>query len=214
MTVEQIYRTAIQVGMELDFRGKEFRRQQVAASRAEYKALSPQQRASFDTARLDNPFGDTRIINGPLDRQVNSVLVGIEIHEPELLLAHALRQSGKPVDLVISHHTTCINRGAFYPYDIVDNHKSALAEIGADMDKGDQLVEQWKQEVEMYWQDVAATGGAGVSPAVVRWTGKDACPTGGGHRRTAPTVVSAVVCCCLALSAVIQSTPLPPPCLP
>ncbi len=154
MTVEQLYRRAVAVGMEVDYRGAAFLQEQMANAKAEYQGLCQAERARFDRERLTNPYGDTRIVNGPLDREVSSVLVGIEIYGAELLLAHAMGQAGKPVDLVIAHHTTPINRGLFYMDDIVDIHKSALREIGADVQRGDELVEKWKTQIGIYWRDV------------------------------------------------------------
>ncbi len=154
MTVEQLYRKAVQVGMDVDFRSDECLREQLAGSRRECDALGAEEQAGFDLARLENPYGDTRIINGPLDAEVTSVLLGIEIHGPELLMAAAMRQMGKPVDLVISHHVSCINRERFYYFDIVDIHKSSLAEVGADTERGCQLVEDWKGDLGRQWREV------------------------------------------------------------
>lgn len=48
-------------------------------------------------------FPDSAVLNGPLSTNVRSILVGIDMDVPELLLADRLRRESR-IDLVMSHH--------------------------------------------------------------------------------------------------------------
>jgi hypothetical protein len=87
------------------------------AARQEYDALLEWQKPYFDQERYRNPFGDVRILVGPDDVELDTVLLGINIHVPELLLADYLRRSGRRVDAVIAHHTN----GIGYPRTLLND---------------------------------------------------------------------------------------------
>lgn len=146
MTLREIYEKAVEVGKAHDWRGKACIDQILAKARAE--ASKP----GFDSDRLFNPYGDTRIVFGDLDTPIRSILVGIEIWPKEVLLAGLMRSAGKPVDLCISHHTTCVNRGFFCFDDILLTHKYSLEEVGVPRDKYDPLVDQWIADPGSEWK--------------------------------------------------------------
>jgi hypothetical protein len=91
--------------MALDVRGRPALRARMQRARQEYESLPPRQRPLFDRERFRNPFGDVRIANGKGDVELRTILLGITIDVPELLLADRLRSKGQPVDVVIAHHT-------------------------------------------------------------------------------------------------------------
>lgn len=53
---------------------------------------------------LTNPYYDSRILYGDENTEVKTIMVGIDMETPELLLAKELINSGKKIDLVIAHH--------------------------------------------------------------------------------------------------------------
>jgi putative NIF3 family GTP cyclohydrolase 1 type 2 len=69
-----------------------------------YTKLSEEEKKDFDTERLTNPYADSRILNGTGEEEIHSVIVGIDMETPEIVLANALRTSGKKIDLVLTHH--------------------------------------------------------------------------------------------------------------
>ncbi len=119
MTVRELYETAIQLGMALDFRGEEALKQELERRRGEYEALPDWQKPYFDQERLRNPYGDCRIVNGPEDVELNTVLLGINIQMPEFLLADHLRTKGTQIDALVAHHTTGTGVGRSHVYDIM-----------------------------------------------------------------------------------------------
>ncbi len=109
MTIRELYGESIEWGMELDPRGPQALRKQMQCSRAEYEKLSGRNKTLYDAERLNNPFGDTRIMCGDPDTELTRVIVGIDIDTAEILLAEALRQRGERLDAIIGHHASAMS---------------------------------------------------------------------------------------------------------
>lgn len=108
MTLRELYETSIEIGREVDPRGRETLDRQLEQRRQECAALPEWRKPYYDRERFHNPYGDVRIVNGPADTELDTILMGINIWTQELLLADHLRSSGTRVDAVISHHTNSI----------------------------------------------------------------------------------------------------------
>ena len=104
MTIGEIFDAALKLGREADPRGEDGIRRVLERNRKQYEKLTPDEREEFDRERLEHPYSDTVIAYGEPGRPVRGVLVGIDIDPAEILLADKLRERGKPIDLVISHH--------------------------------------------------------------------------------------------------------------
>lgn len=100
MTIKEIYNLAIENAIEADFRGEEEIKEQLEKKKEKYENLSDQKKEEFDQEKLNNPYSDSRILNGDRETEVEKVLVGVDIDPAELLLAEHLGD----IDLVISHH--------------------------------------------------------------------------------------------------------------
>lgn len=99
-----LYRMAIREGMAADpRRGPELDRLLEQTSEA-YAGLQGSDKEAFDRDSLWNPYADSRIVYGDPDTEVRSIMWGIDISTPELLLADRLREKGRRIDAVISHH--------------------------------------------------------------------------------------------------------------
>lgn len=146
MKLGELYRKAIETGIANEWRGQEC----IDAIFA--KAREDASKPDFDEDRLWNPFGDTRIAFGDIETKISSVLVGIDIRPSDVLLAAQMRQAGKVVDLVLSHHTSCINRGLYYYEDVMISYKYALDEVGVPRDKYEQIVNERIANVAYCWK--------------------------------------------------------------
>ncbi|MGD2072803.1 MAG: NGG1p interacting factor NIF3, partial [Candidatus Thorarchaeota archaeon] len=51
-----------------------------------------------------NPYTDCRLLYGDADKEITSILSGIDITPAEILLADRLTEKGQQVDLVLAHH--------------------------------------------------------------------------------------------------------------
>ncbi|OGG01943.1 NGG1p interacting factor NIF3 [Candidatus Gottesmanbacteria bacterium RBG_16_52_11] len=104
MTLEQIYRLAIEKAVSKDPRGPEGITKLLGRRKKIYDDLPKSKQDVFDTESLHNPYSDTRILVGKSDLKVDRVLAGIDINASEVLLADRLNQKGASIDLLIAHH--------------------------------------------------------------------------------------------------------------
>lgn len=104
MNLKQMYEFFIQAGIENDPRGEEEVIKILKEKNEEYNSLNDDNKKDFDLDMLTNPYADSRIIFGTGNEEIKSVMVGIDIETPELLLANQLKLSGKKIDMVLAHH--------------------------------------------------------------------------------------------------------------
>ena len=102
--LSDIYRIAVDAGIEADARDAEEIDRLLAANKKAFDKLDDEDKAFFDTEKLSNPYSDTRICAGDPEREIRGLLVGIDMEVGEVLLADRLRDSGSPIDLVLAHH--------------------------------------------------------------------------------------------------------------
>jgi hypothetical protein len=105
MRFGELYDRALEIGIAKDPRGRARIRQRLNSLRERYAQLSPEEQSAFDVERLSNPFGDFRIVVGSRDTEFDTVLTGIHILGPEILLAAQLRET-YPKLAIVAHHTT------------------------------------------------------------------------------------------------------------
>ena len=141
MTVREVYQFAIQRGMELDPRGKEALQANLASLRERHAALSEEDKLLFDAERLNNPFGDTRIVCGDETTEVRRMVVGIDIRGSDVLLAEALGRSGRPVDLVMSHHTSGLGNAMASAEDTMNVQVHMMMEAGVPSHVAEKIVQ-------------------------------------------------------------------------
>jgi len=110
MKLQKIYEFIIASGIDADPRGAKIVHESLKRTNEEYAALSAKEKAWFDADRLKNPYDDSRLLNGQPDKEIKTVMVGIDIDTSELLLIDRLNGSGRggaqrpKVDLALSHH--------------------------------------------------------------------------------------------------------------
>ncbi len=104
MTIEEIYKLAIKMGIEADPRGKQGVEKDFKRIKAKYEKLDKDQKEEFDKEKFENPYDDTRILSGNPKAQVKTVMTGIDIEVAGILLADRLKEKGQEIDLIISHH--------------------------------------------------------------------------------------------------------------
>ncbi|GAC1412802.1 MAG: hypothetical protein NVSMB66_2940 [Candidatus Doudnabacteria bacterium] len=100
MTLEQIYQLSIDLGIRNDLRGVQVVKDQLSVVRKQYEKLSLKDQEEYDSTLLINPYPDSRLEFGNIDKKIKKVLAGIDMQTPELLIADKLGD----IDLVIAHH--------------------------------------------------------------------------------------------------------------
>ncbi|HEX2184299.1 MAG TPA: hypothetical protein VHN78_02190 [Chloroflexota bacterium] len=158
MNLRQLYEQSIELGMALDVRGQAGLRAVLDARRREYESLPPWEQATFDLERLRNPFGDVRLVNGPDDVELRTIMLGIDIDVPDLLLADHLRRQGVAVDAVIAHHTTNIGVAPGLAYDIMDVNVDMLVAAGVPRGQAEAVIKPYVDERWRNNEDVHRVG--------------------------------------------------------
>lgn len=104
MKLGDIYKRAIETGIENDPRSKQAVREEMERRKKAYDNLSADEKELYDLESLENPYSDSRILYGPADCEVRHILAGIDIDVGEILLADNLKSKGRRIDLLLSHH--------------------------------------------------------------------------------------------------------------
>jgi len=139
--VKEIYNLAIQMGIEADFRSKNGVEKFLARKRKKYEKLEVKEKEEFDKEALENPYLDSRIYNIADDKDIEKVLVGIDIAPAELLMAKEIGD----IDLIIAHHP--IGKGLAHLADVMDLQCDVLNYYGVPINIAEGLMKERIEEV-------------------------------------------------------------------
>lgn len=146
MKLSKIYEFVVKEGIEADPRGRDLVSKNLARVKKGYEELNEKDKASFDKEKLSNPYADTRILNGDLGLEIKTILIGIDIEVGEILLADRLRQLGRRIDLVISHHPEGYARANFY--EVMNMQTDIFGKVGVPITVAESLLKERIKEVE------------------------------------------------------------------
>ncbi len=146
MKLRDIIERAIRVGIENDPRGKEQVLKELETKKKEYESLKLEEKEFFDTDLLYNPYPDSRLLAGDPETEIKGILVGVDMEVGEILLANALRQNGRSVDLVLSHHPE--GRAYANLYQVMKMQADILYRFGVPINVAEDLMDQRIKEVE------------------------------------------------------------------
>ncbi len=128
MKISEIYEKTIRRGMEVDPRGVKAVEEELRRAKKDFEELKEKEKKRFDRERLVNPYADTRVLYGDGEREVKSVLVGIDMEVAEVLLADRLRERSNAIDLIIAHHPE--GRAMANLYAVMDMQSDILLKYG------------------------------------------------------------------------------------
>ncbi|MDO8428726.1 MAG: NGG1p interacting factor NIF3 [Candidatus Diapherotrites archaeon] len=103
-SMKELFEYAVEQGIQEDPRPAKDIKKKLEKLKEDFQALKGNDKEFFDQERLENPYDDTRILYGEDTKKVQTVMIGIDIEVPELLLADRLREKGQKIDAVIAHH--------------------------------------------------------------------------------------------------------------
>jgi putative NIF3 family GTP cyclohydrolase 1 type 2 len=146
MNLKQLYEFVVSYGIKNDPRGEEEVREQLKRQKEKYEKLSEKEKKYFDLEKLTNPYNDTRILYGDPNTEIKSVLVGIDMEMPEVLLAYLLNSQGNKIDLILSHHP----EGAGYKdfYEVMQMQADILNRFGLPINIAEGILERRMKEVQ------------------------------------------------------------------
>ena len=106
MNIQEIYKLAIEIGIEHDFRSKVQIEKMLARQKEKYAKLSKEEKELFDQEKMTNPYLDSRIHFDGGSKVIKRVMAGIDIDTAELMMARYLSNHNpkNPIDLVLGHH--------------------------------------------------------------------------------------------------------------
>lgn len=104
MKLGEIYDLFVKKGIDADPRGRKEIEKRLKKAKEAYNKLDKKRKEEFDTEKMINPFADTRILYGDSKKEVKTILAGIDMETPEILLADRLNEKGEHIDLVLAHH--------------------------------------------------------------------------------------------------------------
>jgi hypothetical protein len=145
MKIEQIYKLIVKEGIEADPRGKKKVNQELKRIKQEYENLNKKDKEKFDKERLNSPYDDSRILYGQQNKDIKGIMVGIDIDVGELVLADRLKQMGKIIDLVISHHPSGFAYAGFYR--VINMQVDILGKLGISEPQAENLLRERIEEV-------------------------------------------------------------------
>ena len=146
MKIKEIYEKAIKRGMALDPRGAGEVGSVLEDAKKDYDDLKDKERKWFDSERLRNPYADSRMLYGDPEKEVRRALVGIDIEVGEVVLADRLRESGRPIDLIIAHHPEGSAMAKLY--EVMDMQSGILLKYGVPINVAEDIMEERIKEVE------------------------------------------------------------------
>ena len=141
MTIKEIYKLAINLGIKADFRGAEGVELFLDNKKKKFEKLSEKEKNDFDKEALENPYLDSRIHNISEDKEIKRILVGIDIDPSELLLAKELGN----IDLVIGHHP--LGKGLAHLADVMHLQEDVLNFYGVPINIAEGLMKEKISEV-------------------------------------------------------------------
>lgn len=130
MKLGKLYSNIIKFGLETDLRSKKEIEDDLKRVKKTYDSLKPIEKKYFDKDKLKHPYSDSRVLYGDLDKEIKTIMVGVDMEVPELILADRLREKNTPVDLVMAHHPegkAISNLG-----EVMHLQKDILAKFGLD----------------------------------------------------------------------------------
>ncbi|MCX6800295.1 MAG: hypothetical protein NT091_04080 [Candidatus Falkowbacteria bacterium] len=87
MTIEEIYKLSIEMGIKSDLRGEEKVKNYLDRIRKNFNKLDEKTKQKFDLEKLINPYSDTRILFNSSRQVIKKILIGVDMEGQELLLA-------------------------------------------------------------------------------------------------------------------------------
>ena len=147
MKLEKLYRKAVDIGIANDQRGKNEIKKILQEEKEKFDKLKKDELDFYDEDRLFNPFADSRVLNGDLDKNVKTAIVGIDMQVGEVLLTYLLnRDFDKKIDLIISHHPEGYALAQLH--DVMKLQADLMAAYGVNISVAEQLMEKRISEVQ------------------------------------------------------------------
>ncbi len=146
MTLGDIYKKAITMGVAADPRSPAGVKKLLARRKKEFDELPKKKKEAYDKEDLVNPYNDSRILLGDGGLKVDKILAGIDIGAAEVLLADRLNQKGAGIDLILAHHPVGGPLAALH--EVMDLQADLMANYGVPINIAEGLMHDRIGEVQ------------------------------------------------------------------
>ena len=148
MKLKELFSAIIKEGIAADPRGEQHIRSLLKEKKDEYDKLNKEEKGYFDKNSLENPYADSKLLNGQPNQDIQCALVGVDIDVGELMLATWLneKKKGKKIDACISHHPQGYALAGFY--EVMGMQANILSQFGVPINIGEGLLKTRMAEVE------------------------------------------------------------------
>jgi putative NIF3 family GTP cyclohydrolase 1 type 2 len=146
MRLIDLYRLVVRRGIANDPRTASEIKDSLKKTQGEFRKSKGPDKRAFDRDALTNPYADTRILYGDPDRDVKTVMVGIDMEMPEILAADRLNDKGETIDLVMAHHPEGAAWAKFY--DVMRIQVAMFKKLGISAEVAEEMLKERMAEVE------------------------------------------------------------------
>ena len=145
MKLQEIYKLAVQMGIESDPRGAEVVQKELDKAQKAFAKLDEEDKSYFDTETLTNPYADTRILHGEQDLEISKVFCGVDIESGEIAVVDALNRHGAGINLLLAHHPEGAALAALP--EVMHLQSGYLARVGVKPNLAESLMDERIKEV-------------------------------------------------------------------
>ena len=140
MTIQEIYKLAIEFGIKNDFRSKKEIVEHLERRKREYEKLPKEERDYFDKEKFFNPYSDTRIHFSGGKKQIRKIFASIDISPGSVYIADELG-----ADLILNHHPIGLALAGLD--DVMDYQVDQMEKIGVPVSIAEKLIHKRISEV-------------------------------------------------------------------
>ncbi len=145
MKLRDFFDSLIDQGIQKDPRGVDAIKELLQERKEKFEKLPADEKEEFDIETLSNPYADSRLLHGNGDEEIVSILAGIDMETPELLLANTLKSMGKRIDAVMTHHPEGRAYATFYR--VMELQADVLNKFGIPINVAESLTDTRMKEV-------------------------------------------------------------------
>ncbi|MCL1975715.1 MAG: NGG1p interacting factor NIF3 [Firmicutes bacterium] len=145
MKLQDIYKLAVQMGIENDPRGVKAVQKELEKAQKAFGKLDEEDKSFFDEETLHNPYADTRILCGEEDLEVLKLFCGVDIESGEIAVVDALNNRGAKINLLLAHHPEGAALAALP--DVMHLQSGYLASVGVKPNLAESLMDERIKEV-------------------------------------------------------------------
>lgn len=147
MKLKNLYKKTVDIGIANDLREKNEIKKILKQEKEKFDDLKKDELDLYDKDRLFNPYADTRVLYGSLEKNIKTMIVGIDMQVAEILLAYLLNKDfGKKIDLIVSHHPESYALAQLY--DVMKLQADLMAQYGVSISVAEQLMQTRISEIE------------------------------------------------------------------